>query len=113
MPWELGFFDVYSNGKIAILSVSREQRDDYKGQEYLGVCPYVDADLIRGAQRRALWINRAIDRYGLFDDWLKSGNSTIRKRTQLYYVRSFQSIASIPFRKRDLTWLNISSCDAR
>ncbi len=80
MPWELGFFDGYSNGRVAILPITKNQKDEYEGQEYLSVYPYVDIDLIRNTQRRALWVNRSIDRYGPFSEWLKEGNRAIIKR---------------------------------
>lgn len=44
MPWELGYFDGH-NGAVAIFPVTRVQQDDFKGQEYLGLYPYVDKAL--------------------------------------------------------------------
>jgi hypothetical protein len=81
MPWELGFFDGYSNGRVAILPITRSQRDEFEGQEYLGVHPYVDVAEIGNTQRRALWVNRSTNRYGLFGIWLKEGNRAITKRS--------------------------------
>jgi len=81
MPWELGFFDGYSNGRVAILPITRSQRDEFEGQEYLGVYPYVDVAEIRNTQRRALWVNRSTNRYGLFGNWLKEGDRAITKRS--------------------------------
>jgi len=42
MPWELGFFDGY-NGKVAILPIEEQATgtNDYSGQEYLGIYPYI------------------------------------------------------------------------
>ena len=40
-PWELGLFDGISNGKCCILPVIKEKKDFYKGQEYLGMYPYL------------------------------------------------------------------------
>ncbi len=62
MPWELGFFDGHSSGRVAILPVSRDRRDSFEGQEYLGAYTYVDVDVIEGTQTRALWTNGAINR---------------------------------------------------
>ena len=42
MPWELGYFDGYKT-KVAILPISEseEPEENYRGQEYLGLYPYV------------------------------------------------------------------------
>lgn len=42
MPWELGFFDGY-NGAIAIFPISESPTDSFKGQEFLGLYPYIDS----------------------------------------------------------------------
>lgn len=42
MPWELGFFDGH-NGNVAILPVVRNAgQTAFKGEEFLGLYPYVD-----------------------------------------------------------------------
>jgi len=42
MPWELGYFDGFKN-KVAILplSLNLNPEENYKGQEYLGLYPYI------------------------------------------------------------------------
>ena len=80
MPWELGFFDGYSNGRVAILPIMKNQEDEYDGQEYLGIYPYADIELAKNTQRDALWVNRSISRYGSFGDWLREGNRAITTR---------------------------------
>ena len=40
MPWELGFFDGLK-GKVAIVPVTRETQYAFRGEEYLGLYPYV------------------------------------------------------------------------
>ena len=80
MPWELGFFDGYSKGRVAILPVTKDQKEEYKGQEYLGIYPYAEIELIRNTQRRALWVSRSTDRYGSFENWLEKGSKAIIKR---------------------------------
>ncbi|MCS3458457.1 toll/interleukin-1 receptor domain-containing protein [Aeromonas sp. BIGb0445] len=42
MPWECGYFDGI-NGKVAILPITSNDEATYKGQEYLGLYPYIDA----------------------------------------------------------------------
>jgi hypothetical protein len=41
MPWELGFFDGYSQDSIAILPLTDEENDVFVGQEYLSLYPIV------------------------------------------------------------------------
>lgn len=40
MPWELGFFDGLK-GRVAIVPVTRETEYKFRGEEYLGLYPYV------------------------------------------------------------------------
>ncbi|HEY5536588.1 MAG TPA: hypothetical protein VIL99_16845 [Ignavibacteria bacterium] len=42
MPWELGYFDGYK-GKVAIMPLNEETtpKNEYIGQEYLGIYPYI------------------------------------------------------------------------
>jgi hypothetical protein len=42
MPWELGYFDGYKPGFVAILPLVQSALADFKGQEYLGLYPYVE-----------------------------------------------------------------------
>lgn len=41
MPWELGYFDGYSSGKVAILPILDDEYEEFTGQEYLGIYPQV------------------------------------------------------------------------
>ncbi len=83
MPWELGFFDGFSGGKVAILPVSKINRDDYRGQEYLSVYPYADVATIKGTRKDALWINRSAAYYGKFDNWQRCGPRAMSRHTSL------------------------------
>ncbi|MCD5326783.1 toll/interleukin-1 receptor domain-containing protein [Chromobacterium piscinae] len=69
MPWELGFKDG-QNHKAAILPVARTDTNQYAGQEYLGIYPYVSKDPTKGSSIEKLWINASPTCYVLFDDWL-------------------------------------------
>lgn len=42
MPWELGFFDGYSDGSVAVLPLQDYEAQTFNGQEYLGLYPKVD-----------------------------------------------------------------------
>ena len=44
MPWEVGFFDAFSNGGVAILPLVDDANSSFKGQEYLGLYPLVTKD---------------------------------------------------------------------
>jgi hypothetical protein len=63
MPWELGHFDGY-NGNVAILPVLLQSESTFKGEEFLGLYPYVD--LTAGI----VWIQRGLGDYKRFDEWL-------------------------------------------
>jgi hypothetical protein len=43
MPWELGYFDGYK-GKVAIMPLNPLEKivDEFYGQEYLGIYPYIN-----------------------------------------------------------------------
>ncbi len=45
MPWELGFFDGYKPGKVAILPLMNSENDSFKGQEYLSLYPVLGKGL--------------------------------------------------------------------
>src|SRR5690554_6574395 len=47
MPWELGYFDAFSNGTVAILPLLDSASDSFKGQEYLGIYPVVNRQQIQ------------------------------------------------------------------
>lgn len=40
MPWELGYFDG-KKGKVIILPVLKKENDNFRGQEYLGLYPFL------------------------------------------------------------------------
>ena len=44
MPWELGFFDGYRSGGVAIMPLLDRETDGFAGQEYLGLYPRVTKD---------------------------------------------------------------------
>lgn len=44
MPWELGFFDGYRYGGVAIMPLLDRETDGFAGQEYLGLYPRVTKD---------------------------------------------------------------------
>lgn len=44
MPWELGFFDGYRSGGVAVMPLLENETDTFAGQEYLGLYPRVTKD---------------------------------------------------------------------
>jgi hypothetical protein len=96
MPWELGFFDGFSKGKVAILPVAKRARDDYVGQEYLSVYPYADVAAIEGTRKQTLWVNRSETYYGQFDVWRLIGQRAMSKHEpETLSVRLARQLLSI------------------
>lgn len=46
MPWELGYFDGYKNGSVAVLPVMEESDSPFEGQEYLRLYPVVTKEMV-------------------------------------------------------------------
>lgn len=42
MPWELGYFDGFKPDYVAILPLVQTSSEDFKGQEYLELYPYIE-----------------------------------------------------------------------
>ncbi|WKZ71126.1 MAG: hypothetical protein QY331_07660 [Melioribacteraceae bacterium] len=74
MPWELGYFDGIKS-KVAILPVydSPKYLANYKGQEYLGLYPFVAKGKIQNKNEEALWIHYDENTYVNFYFWLNQG----------------------------------------
>lgn len=62
MPWELGYFDALK-GKVAVFPLLASENELFKGQEYLGLYPYVD---LTGA---SVWIHKSAGTYKAFAEW--------------------------------------------
>lgn len=65
MPWELGYFDGHK-GRVAILPLTGGA--EYKGQEYLGLYPYVDFT------SGSVYIQTGLGAYVTFREWLGGKN---------------------------------------
>jgi hypothetical protein len=78
MPWELGFFDGRS-GKIAILPITADDQLEFKGNEYLGLYPYLDYVAAQGETARTFWVNRSYYIYANLSLWLRK-DAQIRDR---------------------------------
>lgn len=73
MPWELGYFDG-RGGPVAIVPITERttRSETYRGQEYLGLYPYVTMEKDTAGQNR-LWVNRSASKYVTFKEWVEEG----------------------------------------
>ena len=76
MPWECGYFDGIKH-RVAILPITESITDDFTGQEYLSLYPYITKDLIKNTTNQSLWVNKSSNYYVSFEEWLK-GKEPIR-----------------------------------
>lgn len=58
MPWELGFFDGYSDGSVAVLPLQDYSTQTFKGQEYLGLYPTVDKGKYRDTGQEDTFVKK-------------------------------------------------------
>lgn len=72
MPWELGYFDGKKD-KSAILPVLEDiwSSNQYKGQEYLGLYPYITKDTEQNTGKETLWVHEDEYTYISFKSWLE------------------------------------------
>lgn len=79
MPWELGFMDGQKQkSSILPISVTQNATDDYKGQEYLGVYPYITKGKAVGSTTDSLWVHESPSVYVSFHGWLRGERPTKR-----------------------------------
>ena len=75
MPWELGYFDALKKQKVAVLPILETSvTDEYKGQEYLGLYPYVTKDKPKDSSDITLWIHNDSNTYVSFRSWIDGEN---------------------------------------
>lgn len=73
MPWELGFSDAH-HGAVAILPVTRAAQQDFVGQEYLGLYPWMDEGATT-LTTRGLRIHRSATDYREWRSWVQAPRS--------------------------------------
>ena len=73
MPWELGFSDAH-HGAVAILPVTRTAQQNFAGQEYLGLYPWMDEGVTTLASR-GLRIHRSPTDYREWRTWVQAPRS--------------------------------------
>lgn len=70
MPWECGYADGLK-GRCAILPLTEEPEDGFRGKEYMGLYPYVVRDPERTSGEMMLWVHRNRLYYVDFASWLE------------------------------------------
>lgn len=74
MPWELGYFDG-RNGNVAILPIVEVgNAREFRGEEFLGLYPYVDVELTKETNLPEVFINRTPSDYASFREWWRSSD---------------------------------------
>lgn len=74
-PWELGYFDGLSNSRCCILPVLRETVKTFKGQEYLGLYPYLEYEKIANSDKFDFWVQaQDSSKYVSLRQWLQGQN---------------------------------------
>ena len=81
MPWELGYFDGLK-GKVGVVPVTRNQEDNFKGEEYLNLYPHVDIAKASQSDDQYLWITESSNRYARLDLWVR-GKANIRNHQRV------------------------------
>ena len=73
MPWELGYSDAL-HGRVAVLPLTLQptSSEQFQGQEYLGLYPYItEAPISLPTGRKGLWANRSANIYVDLLGWLR------------------------------------------
>lgn len=80
MPWELGYFDGIKDKMVGILPLKKygnNFKDDFKGEEYLGLYYYIDKQNNKNSQLK-LWVREYEEKYVVFESWLKGEKPYVR-----------------------------------
>ena len=72
MPWELGYADA-KHGRVAVMPIASgfAAVNDYHGQEYLALYPFVTKDHAKRTGVETLFVNVTLTNYVGLSDWLK------------------------------------------
>ncbi len=77
MPWELGYFDGIKDKMVGILPIKKHGnnfRDDFKGEEYLGLYYYIDKSILKNQNKTLLFVNESSNKYTTFEKWINGGS---------------------------------------
>ncbi len=78
MPWELGYFDAY-RGLVGIIPVAKEAELTFKGEEYLGLYPYVDRAPLENTAKSLFWINESATKYAQLIPWVRGEKKIVQR----------------------------------
>lgn len=95
MPWELGYFDGIKNKRVAILPIKNQDnqfKNDFKGQEYLGLYYYVTLD---NAAKSLLG-----KVYAMEPNYFKEFIKKLQNQTTMYINKDTNSFVHFP------DWIN-------
>jgi hypothetical protein len=71
MPWECGYFDGVK-GRVAICPIAMQGTQyEYRGQEYLGLYPYIQKAIPDGGTSPTLWVYETSTKYVIYRAWLQ------------------------------------------
>jgi hypothetical protein len=74
MPWELGYFDGFRSA-ISILPIAKTENESFRGQEFLGLYPYIDVSgasmFVNRGQTPASTIGEAAENFVTLKEWLR------------------------------------------
>lgn len=70
MPWELGYMDSHTKSRVAIVPIvdDGQENHDFRGQEYLGLYPYLDKT------GTAFYIHESYKTYVGFKRWFEGAD---------------------------------------
>ncbi len=77
MPWELGYFDGIK-GTVAVLPISKANKSNFQGSEYLGIYFYIQIDTAQGTNEYDLWVHETSTKYIKYNGWI-SGTKPIQR----------------------------------
>ena len=73
-PWKLGLFDGISSGMCCILLVLKDaEQNRYRGQEYLGMYPYLSYTKYANSDEWTFWVEDPdnLQKYTTLKLWIK------------------------------------------
>ena len=80
MPWELGYFDGIKDKMVGILPLKNNNnfKDNFQGEEYLGLYYYIDKEVTKSSTNKILWVNEDTNKYVKFSEWVEGKKPYVR-----------------------------------
>lgn len=70
MPWELGYMDG-AKDRACVLPVLEQGEDSFKGQEYLGIYPWLTYAKSTTDGEKKFWVHETNTRYIVLEGWMR------------------------------------------